>query len=288
VAQPWLKVSDEQLLLEGPCFDREGNLYATFGLGKIIKITPDKKVSEVFHSETIMMDGLAIHKDGRIFAACVSGEVVSINADGTGLVIRKPTWNGETLMPNDLAFDMNGNLYFTDFRGDPCNPIGGVYRLDASDDYHTIHLIAKGMAAANGISFSPSGSGLWIAETFGNRIFRIDLQPDGLKPKPLAGIIIAYRTIGYPAGPDSNRVDTAGNLYQAVSLQGRVIILNQFGNPVANVIVPERAEGKHLFTSNLAFRPGTNTAYLVTMGKGGAWIYTFPGLAPGLKLYSHQ
>ena len=50
VAEPWLKVSDEGLILEGPCFDRQGNLYVTLGVfgpaeKKILKITPDKKIA---------------------------------------------------------------------------------------------------------------------------------------------------------------------------------------------------------------------------------------------------
>ena len=154
--------------------------------------------------------------------------------------------------------------------------------------YTTIHQIVKGLASGNGISFSPMGNTLWVAESFGNRIFRIDLLPDGLKLPPIGGVNIPYRPTGDPGGPDSNKMDAAGNLYQAIQAQGRVIILNQFGVPVANVIVPGREEGKHLKTANLAFKPGTNIVYLMAAGEGGAWIYTFPGLAPGLTLYSHQ
>ena len=149
-----------------------------------------------------------------------------MNPDGSGVVTRKPTWKGEPLMLNDLVFDKNGNLYFTDFRGTPFNPIGGVYRVDASDDYMTIHQITAGIAGGNGISFAPKGNTLWVAESFGNRVFRIDLAPDGVTI-PIGGTNIAYRTVGDPGGCDSNRMDSAGNLYQAFIFQGRLAVLTR-------------------------------------------------------------
>jgi lactonase len=64
--------------------------------------------------------------------------------------------------------------------------------------------------------------------------------------------------------------------------------LNNRGVPIANVLIPGREKGKHLTTSNLAFKPGTDEAYIMAGGEGGAWIYKFRGLAQGLKPYSHQ
>jgi lactonase len=54
--------------------------------------------------------------------------------------------------------------------------------------------------------------------------------------------------------------------YQAIQAQGRLVILNRFGVPVANVVVPGREEGKYLRTTNLAFMPGTNVGYITTGG----------------------
>jgi lactonase len=70
--------------------------------------------------------------------------------------------------------------------------------------------------------------------------------------------------------------------------QGRALILNSQGIPVANVLVPGRDEGENLGTTNLAFKPGTNEAFITAFGTDGAWIYAFRGLAEGLKLFSHQ
>jgi lactonase len=113
-------------------------------------------------------------------------------------------------------------------------------------------------------------------------------MPDGLKPRPNDGVTYPFYSTGGPSGPDGNKVDAEGNLYQTLMYQGRAIILNKFGVPVANVVIPGREEGKHLATSNLALKPGTDMAYILAAGEGGAWIYTFKALAPALTLYSHQ
>jgi len=83
-------------------------------------------------------------------------------------------------------------------------------------------------------------------------------------------------------------IDVEGNVYQCMIFQGRAVILNNRGIPVANVVIPGRDEGKHLGTTNLAFKPGTDEVYITAWGVGGAWIYKFRGLAQGIKLFSHQ
>ena len=90
-------------------------------------------------------------------------------------------------------------------------------------------------------------------------------------------------------GGDGIRVDVEGNMYLAVNFEGRILIFNAQGVPVAGVLLPGRDRGESLSTSNLVFKPGTNEVYMVASGDlGGAWIYKFQGLAKGLPLFSHQ
>jgi len=186
---------------------------------------------------------------------------------------------------NDLVFDSKGNLYVTDFTGDISNPTGGVYRF--SSDFKTVQPVLEHLAGANGISLSPQGNVLWVSESCRNTVLRIDLLPDGVTINPMVGTCYAYYSTGSP-GVDSNKVDVEGNLYQCIIFQGRAVILNAHGIPIANVVIPGRDEGKHLITPNLVFKPGTKEAYILASGEGGAWIYTFRGLAEGLPLFSHQ
>lgn len=287
-AEPWLQVEpDPNVFLEGPSFDREGNLYVTSIFdGRVFKITPNKKVTTIFNKKGVLLDGTAIHKDGRLFVACLSGELIAMNPDGTNVTYIEPRYQGKPKSLNDLVFDSKGNLYVTDFTGNFADPTGGVYRF--SSDFKTVNPVIERLASANGIALAPEGNVLWVSETCRNALLRLELLEDGITINPIAGATVPYRFTGGPGGCDSMRVDVEGNVYQCLIFQGRAMILNKRGVPVANVLIPGRDEGKHLGTTNLAFKPDTNEVFIMAWGKGGAWIYKFRGLAKGLKLFSHQ
>jgi lactonase len=286
-AEPWVQVDPGDAFLEGPAFDKEGNLFVTSIFdSRIFKITSSKELSTVFKQDGLLPDGMAIHKDGRLFVACLSGKVAALNPDGSNLTLIEPKYEGCPKAGNDLVFDGEGNLYVTDFTGNNADPTGGVYWY--SSDFKTVKPVFRNMASANGVALAPGGKVLWVSETCRNQIHRLELLDDGVTVNPIAGAGIPYRFAGAPGGPDSMRVDEAGNVYQALIFQGRILILNNMGIPVAQVLIPGRDEGKLLRTTNLAFKPGTDQAYITVSGTGGAWIYRFKGLAKGLTLFSHQ
>lgn len=89
-AQRWLKVSDKGLLLEGPAFDRNGNLFLieVFG-GQVLKVDIQQRLSVVVQKNALGSAGLAIHKDGRLFVAGLgnfnnTGNLTAYQPDGTG------------------------------------------------------------------------------------------------------------------------------------------------------------------------------------------------------------
>ena len=60
--------------LEGPSFDREGNLYTTdIAYGRVFKVTPDGTFHLVAEYDG-EPNGLKIHKDGRAFIAEYGGD----------------------------------------------------------------------------------------------------------------------------------------------------------------------------------------------------------------------
>lgn len=299
MAEKWLQiVSDPHVILEGPAFDREENLFVTSVIdGRVYKITPDKKISIIFSNNAYMPGDCAIHKDGKLFLACVSGQIIIINPDGSNLIEVKVRYEGKPVAPDGIVFDSKGNFYVTDLGNLAAAvgaPTGGVYRF--SGDLKTVHPIIQGLAAANGIALAPKGVSmplpmpvayeLWVAESSVNRLIHIRLQEDGITPAhPPANVAYYFSGDG---GADSNAIDTEGNLYQTIAMQGRILILNKAAIPVAQVLVPGRDEGENLLVTNLAFKPGTDEGYITLGGTKGGWVFRFRGLAEGLKLFSHQ
>lgn len=288
MAEPWLQIDPgPEVFLEGPAFDREGNLFiSSIFDSRVIRVSPDKETETVFSQDGLLPDGMAFHRDGRLFMACISGKFGWIDPSG-GLFHEITVRHQEKpSVGNDLVFDRHGNLYVTDWTGTIANATGGVYRFSA--DFKTVQPVIEGLVTPNGIALSPDESLLWVAETNRNQLVCLMLLEDGVSLHPFDGTKIPWRFTGSNGGPDSNMVDEEGNLYQCVMAQGRVLIFNPSGLPIANVLIPGRDEGKLLRTANAAFKPGTDEVYLPTSGVGGAWIYTFKGLAKGLTLYSHS
>ena len=288
-AEPWYKVSDKGLQLEGASFDRDGNLdfVEVFG-GSIFRLSPDKKLTTIMPANDRASAGLGIHKDGRIFVAGLgdfvsTGSVVSIKPDGSDMQVIVPKTDG--YLVDDLVFDKAGGFYFTDFRGEANDTAGGVYYV--SPDFKKITPVLKNVAIANGVGLSPDGKTLWVTSTAQGLLYRVELA-DATTIAPF-GAVITYKFTGM--GPDSLRVDADGNVYVAIYSQGRVMVFNPAGFPIAQILIPGRETGHNMRSTSMAFKPGTNDMYIVTNdwdGGQGSQIFHAKGFGKALTMYSHQ
>ncbi|MEN1968363.1 SMP-30/gluconolactonase/LRE family protein [Lentibacillus sp. N15] len=291
-AEPWLKISDEGLQLEGLCFNREGDLFLleVFG-GQVFRVDlPEKKVANVFKSKKSHPAAVKIHKNGRLFLCYLgdfssTGGIFSVDSDGS---------NMENIVPDsteycidDLVFDSKGGFYFTDFRGYSTDLKGGVYYV--SPDFKTVTPIIQNMAVANGVALSTDEKILWVTETNANRLHRIELMDDGVTIAPF-GASIPYYFTGHE-GPDSCCIDSDDNLYVAMYGQGRVLVFNKSGYPIGQILIPGRDKGHMLRSTHPAFIPGTNELIICSNdidSGGGSWLYTCKGFAKGHLSYQFQ
>ncbi len=105
MAAPWFKVSEGRMILEGPCFDADGNLLlADVSGGRVLRLSPEKRLSTVVELNKLAPGGLAMHQDGRIFIAAMNmatetGSILAVKSDGTGMQTIVPSAPG--FMPND-------------------------------------------------------------------------------------------------------------------------------------------------------------------------------------------
>ncbi len=288
VAEAWFKVSDEGWQLEGPCFERDGNLLfvEVFG-GRVFRLSSSMRLTTVLDTNAFGSAGLAVHRDGRIFVAGLgnfkdTGCVVAIQPDGSGLETIVPPEKG--YLPDDLVFDAAGGFYFTDFHGTSTEPTGGV--LYVSPDFLRITPVLPRLAVANGVALSPNGRELWVTEFSRGLLHRVELA-NATTIAPF-GTAITYQFTG-PA-PDSMRADADGNLYVAMYGQGRVLVFNRNGMPIGQILLPGREQGHNLRSTSLVIRPSTDEMLIVTNdwdGGEGSNIFRAQAFGKALPLYAH-
>jgi len=282
-ATPFFKVSDKAFPVEGPSFDRAGNLiFCDIYNGRLLRLTPDGKLSTFFSGSKMRFTGTAVHKDGRVFATDVgTGSIIALSPDGSSFTTILPS--SPDRVPNDLVFDDDGGFYFTDWRGTATNPIGGVYHV--SPDYKTVTAVVPQVSMANGVALSPDNRVLWSTEFAAERLHRTDLDAQGKVTRSH----ITYNFVG--RGPDSMRTDADGNVYVAMTNQGRILVFNPNGIPIGQILTPGRETNHFLKLTSLAFVPGTRDIIMVSWdenGPGGTMLFRARGFAKGVTLYSHR
>ena len=206
----WLKLQrrGENLhsFLEGPSFDRDGNLYVVdVPFGRIFRISPDGLFDLVIEYDG-EPNGLKIHRDGRIFVADHKHGILLLDPDrGATSTIVDRTQLEDFKGPNDLVFSSTGDLYFTD-QGQTGlqDPSGKVYRLRADG---TLEKLLDRIPSPNGIVLDLKETAILIAVTRGNCVWRAPMLLDGSVSK--VGVFIQ---MSGGVGPDGMALDAAGNL----------------------------------------------------------------------------
>lgn len=282
-AQSWITVSPENNILEGAIFDADGNLlFCDVSRRRIMRLTPEKELTTLLELPDMGVGGIAFHPDGRLFMAALD------LAKGKGAILAWSPEKGkiDTIIPpeagywpNDLVFERGGGFYFSNFRRNTAQPAGGIYY--AYPDGRQIIPVIPNLDQANGVALSPDGKTLWATEFAKNRLHRAVLtDPVNLSP---IGAAIPYHFTGIT--PDSMRVDRNGNVYVALYGQGRVLVFNERGIPVQQILLPERELGKNLLSTSLALNPKNNEMFIVSSNEQAdqpAKIFRANALAEGL------
>lgn len=241
--------------LEGPSFDRDGNLLMVdIAHGRILKLTPAKEWS-VMASYDGLPNGLKLHKDGRIFVADRQNGIMVVDPVN-GRV--EPFIGREKLAgfkgPNDLVFASNGDLYFTD-QGETGlhDPTGRVFRLTAATG--KLDCLIDNVPSPNGLVMDPKETMLYVAVTRANAVWRLPLRPDGRVHR----VGLFCQLIG-GWGPDGMATDTDGNVLVAHAGGAAVWIWSAMGLPLYRVV----ASDKGVMTTNMAFGGPANRQLFVT------------------------
>src|SRR5947209_10859134 len=164
--------------IEGPSFDREGNLYIVdIPFGRIFRIAPDGEWSLVVEYEG-WPNGLKIAADGRILVADYMHGIMELDAKAGRVKPLLTARNSESFRGcNDLHLASNGDIYFTD-QGQTGlhDPSGRVYRLATNGRLDC--LIDTGISP-NGRVLAAAERTLVVAMTRDNAVWPLPFMKDG-------------------------------------------------------------------------------------------------------------
>ena len=269
-------------LLEGPSFDRAGNLYVVdIPHGRVFRIGPGGRVEQVAEYDG-EPNGLKIHKDGRIFIADHKQGLLLLDpAAGRVSVALDRPYAERFKGLNDLLFARNGDLYFTDQgESDLRDPTGRLYCLRAGG---RLDCLLDNVPSPNGLVLTPDESILYLAVTRANAVWRVPLQTlGGLGVGRLGlGRVGVWLHLSGGIGPDGMAMDVEGRISVAHPGMGSVWVFNRLGEPVERI---RCCEG--LRPTNVAFGgPERKTLYITEADSGTVQMAELE--VPGCPMYSH-
>ena len=213
-SDPNRQFAQVECFLEGPAFDRQGNLYIVdTAFQRIFRITPQGEWDVVVQYDG-WPNGMKFHQDGRLYVADYRKGIMVLDVKAGKIEPLLETAYSEGFKGcNDLAFTSNGDLYFTD-QGQTgiVDPTGRVYRLRANGD---LQRLADNIPSPNGITVSITDKHVYVAVTRSQQIWRLpvmhDLQvsktgvaiqlsggvgPDGIEMAADNGLVVCHINMG--------------------------------------------------------------------------------------------
>lgn len=242
---------------EGPTSDAAGNVFFTDQPNdRILKWSVDGKLSTFLHP-CGRANGLYFDPQGNLLAcADENNQLWSIDPAGKTTVLVKD-FQGKLLNgPNDLWVRPGGGLYFTDpfyqrpywKRGPMAQDGQHVYYLPP--DQKTLLRVTSDLKQPNGITGSPDGKTLYVADIGAGKTFAYDINLDGT---------LSHKRLFCELGSDGITMDEEGNLY----LTGKgVTVFDRSGKKIDHIAVDEP------WTANVSFGGRDRHTLFITASRG--------------------
>ncbi|WP_066342578.1 SMP-30/gluconolactonase/LRE family protein [Azohydromonas lata] len=228
--------------LEGPVFDAAGRLYVSdIPFGRIFRIDAQGGWTQVAEYDGEPNGMKFLNERELLITDYKNGLMVCDTATGAVRPFLERRNSERFRGVNDLTFDSQGSLYFTDQgQSGLHDPTGSVYRLRPTGQ---LDLLLSNVPSPNGVVLSKDEKVLFVAVTRGNCVWRVPLMADGSVSKASQ-----FFTSYGPSGPDGLAMDEAGRLFVANPGLGYCWVLNHRAEPVQVIRSPAGAS-----LTNLAF-----------------------------------
>jgi gluconolactonase len=269
---------------EGPVVMADGSVIVVEAIGgRITRCWPGRK-------ETVCAigdgpNGAAIGPDGALYI-CNNGGIGPEHYGRTNRIGRiervdlatgkferlYDACNGQPLSaPNDLMFDSEGQIWFTDMGRLEVNgkQYGGLYC--ARPDGSRITQVIGGALSYNGVGISPDMATVYVADTFSARVYAFERRAAAQRPRLLA-------TVPGQVSLDSLAMSAAGNVCVAtIGAQGGAISTVTPQGQVAAIPTLDQV------TTNIAFGGADMRDAWITFSMKGQLVKT-RWAEPGMRL----
>ena len=229
------KLAGNFLFTEGPTCDKAGNLFFVDQPNdRIMEWSADGKLS-TFLQPSGRANGMCFDAKGNLIAcADEHNQLWSIAPDKTVTVL-VTNFEGKYLNgPNDVWIAPNGAMYLTDpfykraWWDHTTMALTNQEVFYLSPDRKQLVRVTDDLKQPNGITGTPDGKKLFVADIRANQTWRYDIQPDGS---------LTNKTFFCALGSDGMTIDAEGNLY----LTGKgVTVFDKTGKQIDHLDVPEK------------------------------------------------
>jgi gluconolactonase len=266
-----------ECFLEGPSFDRQGNLwFVDIPFGRIFRIDPKGNWDLVTQYDG-WPNGLKFHRDGSAYICDYKKGLLRLDTvTGKIETILETAYSEGFKGLNDLHFASNGDLYFTD-QGQTgiADPTGRVFRLRADGG---LDRLVSNIPSPNGITLSTTEKHCYVAVTRSQQVWRLPLMADG----SISKTGVAIQLSGGAAGPDGIEMDGDNGLL--VCHQGVGIWRFDANMLPTHLIYSENPHHHHL--ANLCFGgPDLKTVYITESLSGDILVAQLP--VAGKRMFGH-
>jgi len=259
---------------EGPVFDFDGNLWFVEILGGNLSMWNGTQLTRYFVDGT--PNGAMVDRAGNIwFCDSGRGEIRLFDPHlQTFKTICDRTTDGNPLKrPNDLIFDAEGNLLFSDHADGREKPLSTICVL--ANGINQAKVVSANKYFTNGLALMADAKTLLFSETYKQQIWIGEWDSKSLEiqnERPFA------KAGEGPWGPDGIAFDDDENLFATIFNESRINIYSKTGQLIKVIQCPGNRP------TSCAFDPTGNLGLVVTEAEHGELI-SYPDFEKGLSIF---
>lgn len=236
--------------IEGPAFDKDGQLYVVNYLhdGTIGKVSADGKCSLFIELPTgSIANCILFNSNYDMYLPDFTGHnvlFVDMRNQKVSVFCHEP----RMYSPNDLCMNKQGQIFASD--PDWKNSVGQLWRIEP--DGKPV-LLEENMGTTNGIELSPDEKTLYLNESIQRKVWKYNMDEKG----NISGKKLFYQFDDF--GLDGMKCDKKGNLYITRWGKGTIVALSPQGKFIREIPL----KGKNC--SNLVFGGKDGKTIFVTL-----------------------